>query len=94
MNKRVGGALLAVAVLVVVAAVGYGVLRGTDSLFPASDECTVEVDGHRAELTVEQAENAALITADIGTPRAARPGRLDRAGDGVPGVRPDQPRVR
>ena len=63
MNKRVGGALLAVAVLVVVAAVGYGVLRGTDSLFPASDECTVEVDGHRAELTVEQAENAALITA-------------------------------
>ena len=63
MNRRVGGALLAVAVLVVVAAVGYGVLRGADSLFPASDECTVEVDGHRVELTVEQAENAALITA-------------------------------
>jgi hypothetical protein len=63
MSRRVGVALLAVAALVVVAAVGYGVLRGADSLFPASHECTVEVDGHRVDLTVEQAENAALITA-------------------------------
>ena len=64
MSKRVGAALLAVAALVVVAAVGYGVLRGTDSFFRGgSDECTVEVDGHRVDLTVEQAENAALITA-------------------------------
>ena len=63
MSRKVGVALLAVAALVVVAAVGYGVLRGADSLFPASHECTVEVDGHRVDLTVEQAENAALITA-------------------------------
>ena len=56
-------ALLGVAALGIVATVGYFVLRGTDSLFPASDECTAEVDGHRVDLTVEQAENAALITA-------------------------------
>jgi hypothetical protein len=63
MNRRAGVALLGVAALGIVATVGYFVLRGTDSLFPASDECTVEVDGHRVDLTVEQAENAALITA-------------------------------
>ena len=63
MNRGAGVALIGVAALGIVAAVGYAVLRGTDSLFPASDECEVEVDGHRVELTVEQAENAALITA-------------------------------
>ncbi len=63
MHSRAGVALIGVAALGIVAAVGYAVLRGTDSLFPASDECTVEVDGHRVDLTVEQAENAALITA-------------------------------
>jgi hypothetical protein len=63
MNRRVGVALLGAAVVGVVAAVGFAVLRGTDSLFPTSDQCTAEVDGHRVELTVEQAENASLITA-------------------------------
>ncbi len=63
MNRRAGTALVAVAALGIVAAVGYAVLNGADSLFPASDECTVDVDGHRVDLTVEQAENAALITA-------------------------------
>jgi hypothetical protein len=63
MNRRGGLALLGVAALGIVATVGYFVLRGADSLFPASDECTAEVDGHRVDLTVEQAENAALITA-------------------------------
>jgi hypothetical protein len=62
-NKRVGVALLGVAAVGIVAAVGYGVLRGTDSLFPASNDCFAEVDGHRVELTAEQAENASLITA-------------------------------
>ncbi len=56
-------ALVGVAALGIVAAVGYGVLRGTEGLFRPSDECEVEVDGHRVELTVEQAEHAALITA-------------------------------
>ncbi len=56
-------ALVGAAAIGLFAAVGYAVLNGADSLFPASDECEVEVDGHRVELTVEQAENAALITA-------------------------------
>lgn len=63
MSGRAWTSLLALGALGVVTAVGYGVLRGADSLFPASDECVAEVDGHRVELTVEQAENAALITA-------------------------------
>ncbi len=63
MKSRAWVALVGVAALGIVAAVGYAVLRGTDSLFPASEECEVQVDGHRVELTVEQAENAALITA-------------------------------
>jgi hypothetical protein len=63
MSRRVGVALVAVAAVGVVAAVGYGVLSGSDRFFGASDECEVEVDGHRVELTVDQAEHAALITA-------------------------------
>ena len=63
MDRRVGLALLGVAALGIVATVGFFVLRGTDSLFPASEECVVDVDGHRVDLTLEQAENAALITA-------------------------------
>lgn len=31
--------------------------------FPDPDRCTVEVDGHTAEISLEQAENAALISA-------------------------------
>jgi hypothetical protein len=61
--RKAGVALVAVAALGIVVAVGIAILGGTDSLFPASDECTVEVDGHRVDLTLEQAENAALITA-------------------------------
>jgi hypothetical protein len=63
MSRRAGTALVSVAALGIVAAVGYAVLHGTDALFPASDECTASVDGHKVDLTVEQAENAAIITA-------------------------------
>jgi hypothetical protein len=56
-------AVVGVAALGLVAAVGIGVLGGDEHLFGASDECSVEVGGHRVELTVEQAENAALIAA-------------------------------
>ena len=63
MRRGAGAAFLGVGAVVVVATVGYFVLRDSDRFFPASDECTVEVDGHRVDLTVEQAENAALITA-------------------------------
>jgi len=55
--------VVGVAVLGLFVAVGIAVLRDGDSFFGASDECTVEVDGHRVRLTVEQAENAALIAA-------------------------------
>ncbi len=55
-----GGAVL------VVAAVGLGVaLTGDGSLNPFADDpgCVADVDGHRVELSVEQAENASLIAA-------------------------------
>lgn len=54
--------LTGLAVVVMVAGVGLLVDRGIVPL-PGFDGCEVEVDGHRVELTLEQAENAALITA-------------------------------
>lgn len=62
MRKGALPALVGVAAVGVVTAVGIGVLRDGPDLF-TSEQCTVEVDGHRVELDVEQAENAALITA-------------------------------
>ena len=58
-----GPALFGVAAVGIVAAVGYGVLTSGTDLLDISDECTAEVDGHRVELSQEQAENASLITA-------------------------------
>jgi hypothetical protein len=62
MRRGTGPALLGVAALGIVAAVGYGVLRSSDDLF-AAEECTVTVDGQEVELSIEQAEHASLITA-------------------------------
>ena len=56
-------ALVGVAALGVVAAVGVGVLRdGGPDLFDG-EECTATVAGHEVVLSVEQAENASLIAA-------------------------------
>jgi hypothetical protein len=61
---RLGRAAV-VGLAVVLVVVGVGVLLGRDggrSIFD-SHGCTAEVDGRVVELTLEQAENAALITA-------------------------------
>lgn len=62
MRRGIGPALVAVAAVGIVAAVGYGVMRDGGDLFTA-EECTAAVDGHQVDLTQEQAENASLITA-------------------------------
>lgn len=62
MRARTGLALLGVAAVGVAAAVGYGVLNHVAPLLQG-DECTATVSGRTVSLTVEQAENAALITA-------------------------------
>jgi hypothetical protein len=62
MRRGTGAALLGVAAVGVVAAVGYGVLTSETDLF-TTERCTVEVDEHRVTLSQEQAENASLITA-------------------------------
>lgn len=56
----VGAAVAAVAVL---AAGGYVVLRHGPDLLAATDACTVQVDGVTTTLELDQAENAALISA-------------------------------
>ena len=89
-----GPALFGVAAVGIVAAVGYGVLTSGTDLLNISDECTAEVDGHRVELSQEQAENASLITAISVRRGLPGPSRVDRPRDGVPGVRPLQPRAR
>ncbi|MCD4525607.1 hypothetical protein [Nocardioides sp. cx-173] len=64
MGRGRGTAIVALAAVGVVAAVGYGVLTQGDELgLGAADTCSVTVDGHTVELEVEQAENAALISA-------------------------------
>ncbi|WP_296602005.1 hypothetical protein [Nocardioides sp.] len=62
MRARTGVALVGLAAVGVAAAVGYGVINHVAPLLQ-SDECTATVDGRTVSLTVEQAENAALITA-------------------------------
>jgi hypothetical protein len=54
--------LVGLAVLVVVAAAGLFIYRGTGPL-PDPEGCEVEVNGHVFELSTEQAENASLIAA-------------------------------
>jgi hypothetical protein len=64
MGRGVGAAVVGLAVVGVVGAVGYGVLHDGDPLgLSGSSTCTATVDGHTVELEPEQAENAALITA-------------------------------
>jgi hypothetical protein len=65
MRLRTGAALVALVAVGVVAAVGYGVLRHVAPLLDdlVSDECTATAGGRTVELSTEQAENAALITA-------------------------------
>ena len=65
MKIRTGVAVVALAGVGVAAAVGYGVssLLGDVAPFLSSDECTATVGGRTVDLDVEQAENAALITA-------------------------------
>jgi hypothetical protein len=58
-----GAALFTVAAVGIVAAVGFGVLRSGTDFLSDDEECTAEVDGHRVELSQEQAENASLIVA-------------------------------
>ena len=55
-------AVLGLAVVVVFAAVGFLVNRGVE-LIPTGESCTATVQGRSVEVTIEQAENAALITA-------------------------------
>ena len=62
MRKGLAPALIGLAALVVVAVVGYGVLRDS-GLVPDSQGCTATVAGHEVSLDLEQAENASLITA-------------------------------
>ncbi|MGB0098835.1 MAG: hypothetical protein WBP61_01010 [Nocardioides sp.] len=65
MRLRTGVALIALAGVGLVAATGYGlwgVLRDA-APFLHSDQCTATVDGRTVALSVEQAENAALIAA-------------------------------
>ena len=62
MRTRTGVALLGLAAVGVIAAVGYGVLDHVSPLLQ-SDECTATVNDRTVRLSVEQAENAALITA-------------------------------
>lgn len=62
MRLRTGLALFGLAGVGIVAAVGYGALRQVVPLLQP-DQCTAEVNGRTVTLTLEQAENAALITA-------------------------------
>jgi hypothetical protein len=65
MKVRTGVAVVALAGVGVAAAVGYGISNLVDDVAPflSSDQCTATVGGRTVELSVEQAENAALITA-------------------------------
>ncbi|MFC7492919.1 MULTISPECIES: hypothetical protein [unclassified Nocardioides] len=62
MRMRTGVTLLGLATVGVAAAVGYAVVQQVSPLLQP-DECTATVDGRTVALDVEQAENAALITA-------------------------------
>ena len=65
MKVRTGVALVALAGVGLAAAVGYGVSNLIDDVAPflSPEECTATVGDRTVELDIEQAENAALITA-------------------------------
>jgi len=63
MRRGVGPALVGVAALGIVAAVGYGLLGQVRLPFFDGEGCTATVDGRSVDLSLEQAENAALISA-------------------------------
>ena len=63
MRRGAGAAWLGLAAVVVVAVVAVGVLRDGGGLLGPTEGCVADVGGHTVELTLEQAENAALITA-------------------------------
>ncbi len=62
MKKGLGSALVLLAVVAIVFGVGWGVLRDT-TVLPGGDECRAVVGDHEVVVSVEQAENAALISA-------------------------------
>ncbi|WP_121254976.1 hypothetical protein [Nocardioides ferulae] len=63
MRGGTGAALLALAGLGVAGAVGYAVLTDGGPSFLRGEQCVASVDGHEVEVSLEQAENAGLITA-------------------------------
>lgn len=62
MQRGTKGGLVALAVVATVVGAGIAVRTGVTP-FPRPDECRATVPGHIAELSPEQAENAALIAA-------------------------------
>ncbi|WP_346384590.1 hypothetical protein [Nocardioides sp.] len=61
--RKLVAALVALTVVVTAAVVGYRLLSGSATLFAGGEECTASVNGRTVTLTVEQAENAGLISA-------------------------------
>ena len=64
MRIRTGVAVVALAGVGIAAAAGYGITNLLDDVTPflEADECTATVSGRTVTLSVEQAENAALIS--------------------------------
>ena len=60
-KRGVGPALIALAGVLVVAAIGFGLLRQQGVI--GSNDCEVTVNDHRVRMSQEQAENASLIAA-------------------------------
>lgn len=63
MRRSTTPLLVALTAAGIVAAVGIAMVGDGDGLFSDAEECVAEVDGRRVELSLEQAENASLITA-------------------------------
>ncbi len=63
MRRSTAPMLVGLAAVGVVVVVGVGMLGDDGGLFPSPEECVADVDGHRVELSLEQSENASLITA-------------------------------
>ncbi|MDQ4054137.1 MAG: hypothetical protein M3237_15735 [Actinomycetota bacterium] len=63
MKRLTAPLLVGLAAMGVVATVGVAMLGSDTELFSTSEECTAEVDGRRVALSLEQAENASLISA-------------------------------
>jgi hypothetical protein len=63
MKRSTAPVLFGLAAVGVVVVVGVGMLGDDVDLFPTTEECVADVGGHRVELSLEQSENASLITA-------------------------------